>query len=841
MTHQRTLLAIAVSSTLMAMATPHLAIAQAAPAAATPAKTETAAERTAREGREKADAVKKAEGQQQQTETIVVTATGRSTAANRVPYNVTAIGEEQLREQNITDLKRLVQDSASINAPDNPARFADSVTVRGLNISPVNANNLEQFSKSTIAFYLDDTPLPNIAFRIKDISRVETLLGPQGTLYGAGSLGGTIRYITNQPRLDRQAYRISSSMYQTKNGDLSFDHDVMFNVPLNESFAFRGSISKLSDGGYVDRVSNPPWRQGNRAWVTQPDPTRNVYRKDNWTETVGGRFALLWKLSPTLSLTYTRNQQDQDANGTGATSLLPCAVANATTPAQLDAFIRRPTGTCAAGSRITNIFLAPAAVNDNTILARYPEFANRKTEMDALAIDWDMGFANLRSSTSVFEDKRVGMADYASQGYLFYFTFGDVGGAFDSGRSAFITFDNSYKGLSHETRLTSKGTGPLSWIAGLYHTTQDRSLRFSEFLPGIDAYVPVNRVRAGGIVDEGYRENLGSEYTETAIYGEASYKVTPAWNVTLGARVFKYDDTSVAQIRDYSLDLTNSNIRVKTGESGKSIFKFNTSYQFSDDILGYFTASQGFRRGGTNAFKDLGALVLTQASRQFDPDTTNNYEIGIKGYFLDKQLFVQSNLFRIDWKNVQTYRAQTVEDFPINGTANAGDARSEGWETALRWRIADNFQFNYSGAWTMAEWATTKTHCLYVNNTSCRTWTAGGKLGGAAKWKHVYGLRYNRTTTGGAYLWGGINARYVGPVQIDRADSPTETVRSRPSYTMLSLNGGVGIGDWDLSAYVSNPDNKKAVVSDQAAGIMGPRVIYSRPRTIGVSVSYRFR
>jgi iron complex outermembrane recepter protein len=832
MQFRKSQLSLAVTSALMVLMLPSFAAAQNPPAAP---KTETAAEKTARE---KAEADKKSGA----VETIVVTATGRSTAANRVPYNVTAIGEEQLREQNITDIKRFIQDSASINAPDNSARFADAVTVRGLNVSPVSANNLEQFTKSTLSYYLDDTPLPNIAFRIKDISRVETLLGPQGTLYGAGSLGGAVRYITNQPRLDRKEYRISSSMYQVKNGDLSFDHDIMFNVPLNESFAIRGSVSKLSDGGYIDRVSNPPWRTGNRTWVTQPDPSRNVYNKDNWTETVGGRFALLWKLSPTFSMTYTRNQQDQDANGTTAVSLQPCGVANATTPAQLDAFIRSPSSSCAPGSRITNVFAAPVAVNDNSIVSRYPEFANRKTEMDSLAIDWDIGFANLRSSTSVFEDKRVGTADYASQGWLFYFDLGDAGGAFDSGRSAFITFNNAFKGLSHETRLTSKGTGPLSWIAGLYYTKQERSLRFSEFLPGLDRYISLNRVRATGDVDEGYRENLASEYKETAVYGEATYKITPAWSATFGGRLFNYDDTAIAQIRDYSFDLTNNNIRVTRGDDGKSIFKFNTSYQFSDDFLGYFTASQGFQRGGTNGFKNFGTKVLTDATRQYDPDTTNNYELGIKGYFFDKQLFIQTNLFRIDWKNVQTYRQQSVENgFPINGTVNAGDARSEGWETAVRWRIANNWQVNYSGALTEAEWSSTKTHCLYTDNTSCRTWTKGGKLGGTPKWKHVYGARYNYTTAAGTYLFAGVNARYVGKVQVDRADSPTATVLERPVYTLFGLNAGMSIGDFDISTWISNVNNKKVIVSGQEAGIMGPRVIYSRPRAIGVNVSYMFR
>jgi iron complex outermembrane recepter protein len=115
------------------------------------------------------------------------------------------------------------------------------VTVRGLNVSPVGANNLEQFTRSTLAYYLDDTPLPNIAYRIKDVARVETLLGPQGTLYGAGSLGGTVRYITNQPEFGKLGLQANTSIYTYQGGSLSHDTDAVFNIPISDRFALCAS------------------------------------------------------------------------------------------------------------------------------------------------------------------------------------------------------------------------------------------------------------------------------------------------------------------------------------------------------------------------------------------------------------------------------------------------------------------------------------------------------------------------------------------------------------------------------------------------------------------------
>jgi len=782
-------------------------------------------------------------------ERVIITGTGRATSASKVPYNATALSEEALRENNITDAKKLIQQSIGITAPENSARFADSVTVRGLNISPVNANNLEQFTKSTLSYYLDDTPLPNIGYRIKDISRVETLLGPQGTLYGAGSLGGTVRFITNKPRLGKTEGRINTSFYQTKDGGLSNDTDVVLNLPIGQSVALRASVARLDEAGYIDRVSNPPWRTGASAWSTKPDPNVNVYKDDDYQKVNGGRISALWRVAPGIDITLAHTRQDQLAHGTSGVSLQPLGVANARTDAEREAAWRNPDRTlaqlpCAPSCRFTNDSMAPVAVDKQTILSRYPEFADRQFRMNSFDLDWDLGFATLHSSTSQFEDSRRGEADYASQGYAYYFSLGDLGGNITSGRSAFMTFDNTYKGLSHETRLTSKGAGPLSWIAGLYYTEQDRNLRFSEVLPGMDAFLGNSKAAKSPLPDVGYSEDLGSQYKETALYGEVGYRITPKWQVNVGARVFNYTDTALGKIIDYAGGFVDSDVTTTGGADGKSYYKLNTSYQVTDELLTYLTYSQGFRRGGTNGFKNLSATrVIADTAREYKPDSTDNIELGIKGYLFNRQLYIETGLYQIDWKDAQTYRSQVVSDFPVNGTANGPDARTRGWEFSSRYRINDMFSATYSTTTTRGEWVTTKTHCLYVNNTSCRTWSAGGKLGAAPKWKHNFGLRFNTTLDNDMYVWGGVSARYVAKIQSDRADSPVEnsTVPSYDAYTSYSLNGGVSWGAYDASVWVQNVTNVQSLRSAQAAGIMGYRGIYGTPRTVGVNFSYRFK
>jgi iron complex outermembrane recepter protein len=810
-------------------------------------------------------------------QTIVVTGNRRAQTASKVPYNINALSADALRESNITDVKKLISESVGINAPENSARFADSVTVQGLNVAPVNANNLEFFVRSTLAYYLDDTPLPNIGFRIKDVSRVETLLGPQGTLYGAGALGGTIRYITNQPKLGRMEAKLNTSLYQVKYGGLSTDVDGAFNVPLGERFAFRAALSKLDEKGYTDRISNPPWRTGASAWTTQPDPNRNLYEDDDWQKVDGGRLSLLWQISRDVKLTLAQAEQKQFANGTTATSLLPLGVANARTPAERDAAWQDPNldegnsstaglpcatpapGNCPYDDR----FFTPFTVNDHTVVSRWPEFANRRFQLRSIDLDWDLGFANLHSSTSEFRDSRRGQADYASQGWNFYSPESpilagfDLGGSITSDRSAYLTFDNSYKGVSHETRLTSKGSGPLTWLAGLYHTTQKRGFNFSEVLPGLTEYITgigTGPANPDGRVDEGYREIIASQYKETALFGDIGYRITPQWQVSGGARLFNYDDKVRAQLIDYAGGIVDTERNESNGESGKSYFRLNTSFDLSPDLLAYATFSQGFRRGGTNPFTNRGTRIVREEQKRYEPDTTNNLEAGLKGYLFNKALYLETSVFRIDWKDVQTFFSQDVNGFPVNGTTNGPDARSTGLNLRARYNLLPDLQLSYEGTTAQAKWVSTETVCLYeatdsdgaavtVDRQGCRTWEAGGKLGGGPKWKHMLGLRYATTVAGDIDLTARLTARYVGAVRTDRADSEAGNagVRIFPAFTRYNASVSVARAPWDVQLWVQNLTNERALVSSQAGGIMGERVIYTQPRTVGLNVSYEFK
>jgi len=754
----------------------------------------------------------------QQLETVVISATKRDTPAHKVPINVTAISEQQLRDAGITDLKSLIANSPAIGAPPNSARFVDSVTVRGLNISSVSANNIEWFSRSTLAYYLDDAPLPNIGLRIKDVARVETLLGPQGTLYGGGALGGVVRYVTNRPAFDALQGRVSTAFFETKHGGLSNDSDAMLNAPLGENLALRVSVSRLDEKGYTDRYAATPAYLAKSPWTPKPEAGRALYEDDDWQKVRSGRVALRWRLSPDLELQLSHAQQSGTAHGSSGAQLLP-----------------------ASGSPAR--YLAPLAFDQQTLLSPYPEFTDRDIRLSTLELDWKLpGIARLHSSTSRFRDSRVGQADYLGTGSYFYGDLGysrfRLGSASWAGNTAFISYDNRDEGLLHETRLVSE-PGALSWVAGFFYADQKRSQQFSEWMPGLEPLKTPGR----GRTDEGYFEDQASDYRETAVFGELNWKATEKLTLTAGARLFSYRDRSTTQVEDYAFDLVSGVVKAEEKDSGKSYYKLNAAYQFNADLLGYATFSQGFRRGGANGFRAAGNQQVSAQARSYRADSTDNFELGVKGYLDHRRVYLQANVYRINWKQPQTYFSQDVNGFPVWGTTNGPDAFSQGVELQARWRPVGAVELGLASTYTEAEWNDTREVCLYADNTECRTYLKGGKLGGSAPWKHTLTARWNGEI-GDAAVWLAGSARYTGVKASDRGDDPASRPFEYKAYTVYRLSAGLGVGDWDFSAWINNVANNRELVSFQGTSAVGSRTglraIYLTPRTLGVSASLRF-
>ena len=192
-------------------------------------------------------------------EVIIVTATRREGTVQDVPINIAALGGSRIEEQGFTSISDLLSYVPGIHSVNQGGRNGNEMIVRGLNADPLGEGEGGDIG-TTVATYVGDIPIP-IDFRLQDLQRVEVLLGPQGTLYGAGTLGGAVRYMPNRPDTSQSLFEVRANFYSVSEGsDLSTDIGFTANIPLSDTFAIRGSVDWLDDQGYVDYpfvVQNP--------------------------------------------------------------------------------------------------------------------------------------------------------------------------------------------------------------------------------------------------------------------------------------------------------------------------------------------------------------------------------------------------------------------------------------------------------------------------------------------------------------------------------------------------------------------------------------------------------
>jgi outer membrane receptor protein involved in Fe transport len=262
-------------------------------------------------------------------EEIVVTATRRAQSLSDIPYNISAVGAADIANSGVTDLQGLTRMIPGLVAPDLGPRASninDTLTIRGLNASSVNAES-QEIAAPLVSTYVDETPLfANL--KMTDIARVEVLRGPQGTLYGSGSVGGTVRMIHNEPDPTSTEFDVSTRASHTENAaNPSEAIDFIGNLPISDTMAFRGSGGYEKLAGFTDALSvavlgpnaQPVLANPSNPLTSPPEFTeqRGVDRSETWY----ARGALLWK--PTDALKFTLSYQHQTDQSDGYSQTRP--------------------------------------------------------------------------------------------------------------------------------------------------------------------------------------------------------------------------------------------------------------------------------------------------------------------------------------------------------------------------------------------------------------------------------------------------------------------------------------------------------------------------------------
>jgi outer membrane receptor protein involved in Fe transport len=647
-------------------------------------------------------------------EEILVTATRRSESIQDIPYNISTMSGEQLEAANVSGLADLASTIPGIAYADLGVRSAgvnSQLILRGLNANAQGSigayiNNLTPAGVST---YMDNTPL-FVNLKLYDLDRVEVLRGPQGTLYGAGSVGGTVRFIFNKPDPARFDTDMTVGISSTEDADEpNYIVDGMVNMPLGESAALRISAGFEQHAGFVDgrRLAVGGFEAPRLADPADPfgTPLATEYEEDiNDADQWYLRASLLWNLRSNLQAYLTYQHQEDSADGFSAQTA--------------------PGLTGAKERAIDQYFTSPL---------------DRQVDLFSLELDIDLGFASLESSTSytINEDHNRGdLSGLAMVNDIFAGGFAFGGYPATNGRlGSYYDGATNVKSFAQEFRLISNGDGRLDWVVGLYY--QDIDSDFSEDIaipsfadyantPGhpFTAFLPVppflswaNLVAGppGFVSQDAIEAELFFTYIrpqkieDFAVFGEVSHHLTDQWQVTLGARVFWNENKSSltstfplfgAVASADGMDPSGFNFAEGADDVQDEIFKINTSYDFSDDLMVYLTWAEGFRRGGANAFPLTGFNAEDSSLLTFRPDRVTNYEVGVKGN-LSNRLTYTAALFRIDWEDPQL--AGTFLPSGFQAVVNAEEARTQGIELEGRLQVTEQLSITAGYSYTDAE------------------------------------------------------------------------------------------------------------------------------------------
>jgi iron complex outermembrane recepter protein len=730
-------------------------------------------------------------------EEVVVTAQKRTEAVQEIPASVTVVSGQLMEQQRAEDFQDLVPLVPGLStATGRPG--VTRITLRGVNTGGV---------ASTIGVYFDDVPfgsstgLANAAivsgdFDTFDIARVEVLRGPQGTLYGASSLGGVFKYVPNRPSTERFEARLIGSAEALDNGDPGYALSGLVNVPIGDKAAFRGSGFYRFDSGFIDSIGNNPVASLTNPGVNVIDGTI-VDEGLNSLDRFGGRFALLFKASEKFTVNLAAQLQNVDSDASSMVDADPDT-------------------------------LEP--LNRDPVQSRYQsEFNNTKYQVYNATAHWDLGAASLESITAFgrFESDfhtDLAIASNLTGGpplaSLVTLLFGD---ATARPLSAILPQTTSTDKISQELRLVSAKNEKLEWLVGGYFTDEDSAIH--QKITAVEAGTDTTAAGIPELADL----SLDSTYQEFAGFANATWHATEHFDLALGGRL-SHNKQVASQLSDGPL--VGGLTRFDDVESSESPFTFSVAprYEIGKSASVYGRVATGFRPGGPNV---LPPGAPADVPRTYDSDRLTNYELGLKtgGSSADK-FSLDLSAFYLDWEDVQLLFV--VNDFGING--NGGTAVSKGLELAASLYPTSGLTLSANGAYTKSE--------LTQDTDPVVGGEDGDPLPYVPEWSFGLNADYEWTLTGNTRAYVGGSLGYTGDRSADFGNRTSDgRIRQLDGYTTLNLRAGAYLGRWSVEVYGKNLTNERGVTVINEPGFLPNGAIglgLVRPLTVGVSVATRF-
>jgi outer membrane receptor protein involved in Fe transport len=807
-------------------------------------------------------------------EEVTVTATRRAVSAQDLPISITAVSGASLEKAGIVDIAGLAQSMAGVSYTDKgpfSGVAGANLIIRGLNSEttsglPASASPVVP----PVATYVDDTPL-FVNLRLQDLDRVEVLRGPQGTLYGSGSLGGTIRFVQRPPDPSAFDAKVEAGLSKTDHTHtLNEDVNGMLNLPLSDTFALRLNAGFTDDAGFINQPNLYALDASGVPIAAQPgnlfSPPK-IYEKDgvNSYEYRSARLAALWKPNENFHAQLSYYYQLGNADGFPYVATSPAGYNQPINPVNL------PVGDFTNPPVATQLFNAPVPAGADRLSSpeNSPSTTRDTVDLAALTLDFDMGFATLTSASSWAHHINRTSGDETSEYINFPFAqniYGQNPRTFIQGQEV---FDD--KPWSEEVRLASKSGGMFEWVGGIFYKHQTTVIQEHDYYPGYNdfynscapihgqsnadfvtptycgvgdtAYTPgppnvINGVPV--IKDLAFIGDFDTTFKDLAAFGELTGHITSAWSVTGGARLFKQ---TVSQTQQTALLFLAApqfgnppTVNSTSNEWRRALWKLNTAYRLDESNLVYATWSQGFRRGNVNALPaTAGGLPTPPALYNVAPDTADNYEVGVKGT-IENRLRYSAAIYDIQWHKVQ----EEVQLTPIilPGVINVGEAYSRGLELELDALLTTHLTAHLGYTYDMTK--LTELNPLYVPpNVAGLPPAIGSPLPGTPKSSLAVGLDVGHIALAGGELRYAINAHYQSQVSSGLSSS----IPPVAGYTVADTRLSFALPHWVVTGYVNNLTNNLGVTAYQDPIVFGNRylAIVTQPRTIGLTVSYWFK
>jgi len=754
-------------------------------------------------------------------ESITVTATKREAAIVDVPFSINAQTEEDIRKSGAVTLEDLSRNVAGL-AIQNLGPGQSQVSIRGVSSGQIVRD--QPGVKEQVGVYLDETAISMSLFTpdldLFDLNRVETLRGPQGTLFGSGNIGGTIRYITNEARLRVTEGTVEANVNQISDGSTGGGVKGALNVPLGDAAAMRMVAYSSRFAGWTDALG--------------PGGGEDV----NEGERTGGRLSFTFQPSQNLTITPRLVYQKVTADG----------------------FNREEAFNLYANPFTTTV--PPVTLGDHQqYLLLREKFEDKTTIADAVVKVGFRAFDLTSVTTYIDRDILVSRDASALTGSVSVDLGYPTAGVMLPSR---LNDTTDFKGFTQELRLSSSGAGRLQWLAGAFYADSDRKYAQRLPTPGYDGFTDSTlgagtsaAVANGYGPDSPYNADLPYNLKQVALFGEMSYDFTNQLTGTAGVRYYDYEEERI--FRSGGLFSNGDNHFDQTKSDGVNP-RVLLAYRMSPSVTWNAQASKGFRLGGVN--DPLNIPLCTDQDeaifggyQRFSDESLWNYEVGMK--VQQPGLRFNAALFHTRMKDLQvTLDAGSCSSRVV---FNVPKAHSSGVEVEMAWRPIDSLEFGLAGSAIKAEFDSTVRDGTGAVLGGIRE---GNRLPSVPELQFTASLTYNFLVAGReSYVTASyqhVGSRFTQPS--DQEDNPrtfahglpflgapataaTTVDLELPKYNVVNLSAGMEFQrGFSAVLYVNNVTDEKALLSfdRERGGRARLGFATNQPRTIGVTLRKTF-